>query len=162
MFYKNYILIYTKLRMSWKATAEPRPCQDTQQRSGVGTVRPGYVGNEPSWRRQSRFRRTKAALVCLENRLSFCQLLSPLPLSRDQKPILGTRREFRVTPQRFNFMPTQQHECDLRTCKESNTQDDDIWVNNLFLQRKPLPPVPEVYAMTQPTIIKHMHDQNNV
>lgn len=45
-------------------------------------------------------------------------LLFPLWLSRDQTPRPGTRIEFKIPPQRLNFILIHQHELDLQTLRQ--------------------------------------------
>lgn len=45
-------------------------------------------------------------------------LLFPLSLSRDQTPRPGTRTEFKIPPQRLNFILIHQHELDLQTLRQ--------------------------------------------
>lgn len=120
------------------AKTQSQSCQQVQPGSTgarkysktlVGNGWAGVWGTKAKGQNHSSFWRTKGALAGLGKQ---AQLLFPFRLSRNQKPILGTRTEFKIILQRFNFIPIQQHqhELDLQTLKQSITQDRDTCVTN--------------------------------
>lgn len=106
---------HTPLRLAETPSQRHRPCEDKQWCSGVWTAGQGCGVKEPTAGSKTDSKEQKQLISLLGKQVL---LLFPLWLSRDQMPRPGTRTEFKIIPQRLNFIPIHQHELDLQTLRQ--------------------------------------------